>query len=70
VDRSQLLSLLDEVRSGKGVSDEAASSSPRCRTPRSPQAVVIDHHRELRTGVPELVFGRDEDGRPDRGRAA
>jgi pyridinium-3,5-biscarboxylic acid mononucleotide synthase len=57
VDRSQLLSLLDEVRAGNLSPDEAAKQLAALPYAEVAQAVVVDHHRELRTGVPELVFG-------------
>jgi pyridinium-3,5-biscarboxylic acid mononucleotide synthase len=57
VDRTQLLSLLDEVRAGNVSPDEAAKQLAALPYAEVAQAVVIDHHRELRTGVPELVFG-------------
>lgn len=57
MDRTQLLRLLDEVRAGKVSPDEAARELAALPYAEVAQAVVIDHHRELRTGVPELVFG-------------
>jgi NCAIR mutase (PurE)-related protein len=57
VDRSQLLQLLDEVRAGTlapAVAAERLSALPFAEVA---EAVVVDPHRELRTGVPELVFG-------------
>jgi NCAIR mutase (PurE)-related protein len=60
VDRQQLLDVLDQVRSGAVSAEEAAGQI--CDLPYSEIAhavgsSMIDHHRELRTGVPELVFG-------------
>jgi pyridinium-3,5-biscarboxylic acid mononucleotide synthase len=57
VDRTQLLSLLDEVRAGNVSPDDAAKQLAALPYAEVAEAVVIDHHRELRTGVPELVFG-------------
>lgn len=57
MDRSQLLSLLDEVRAGNVSPDDAAAQLAALPYAEVAQAVVVDHHRELRTGVPELVFG-------------
>jgi NCAIR mutase (PurE)-related protein len=57
VDRTQLLKLLDEVRAGNISPADAARELAALPYAEVAQAVVIDHHRELRTGVPELVFG-------------
>jgi hypothetical protein len=57
VDRTQLLSLLDEVRAGNVSPDDAAKQLAALPYAEVAEAVVVDHHRELRTGVPELVFG-------------
>jgi len=61
VDRSQLLRLLDDVRAGTVAPGEAArriAALPAAEAiDAEPSGVVIDHHRELRTGVPEIVFG-------------
>jgi NCAIR mutase (PurE)-related protein len=57
VDRTQLLALLDEVRAGNVSPEQAAHELAALPYAEVAQAVVIDHHRELRTGVPELVFG-------------
>jgi pyridinium-3,5-biscarboxylic acid mononucleotide synthase len=57
VDRTQLLSLLDEVRAGTIAPADAAERLAALPYAEVAEAVVIDQHRELRTGVPELVFG-------------
>jgi NCAIR mutase (PurE)-related protein len=57
VDRTQLLELLDEVRAGSIAPAEAARQLAQLPYTEVAQAVVIDHHRELRTGIPELVYG-------------
>ena len=57
MDRTQLLKLLDEVRTGKRSPADAAHELSALPYAEVAQAVVVDHHRELRTGVPELVFG-------------
>jgi NCAIR mutase (PurE)-related protein len=57
VDRTQLLRLLDEVRAGTVAPEDAARELAALPYAEVAEAVVIDHHRELRTGVPELVFG-------------
>jgi hypothetical protein len=57
VDRTQLLKLLDEVRAGAVPPAEAAERIATLPFAEVAEAVVVDPHRELRTGVPELVFG-------------
>jgi pyridinium-3,5-biscarboxylic acid mononucleotide synthase len=57
VDRTQLLQLLDEVRAGTLSPADAARALSALPYAEVAEAVVVDHHRELRTGVPELVFG-------------
>jgi NCAIR mutase (PurE)-related protein len=58
VDRTKLLELLDEVRAGRVAPADAARELTALPYAEVAQAVVVDHHRELRTGVPELVFGQ------------
>lgn len=57
MDRSQLLQLLDEVRAGTLAPAAAAEQLAALPYAEVAEAVVVDPHRELRTGVPELVFG-------------
>ncbi len=57
MDRTQLLRLLDDVRAGTVAPAEAARQIAALPDAEAIGATVIDHHRELRTGVPELVFG-------------
>jgi pyridinium-3,5-biscarboxylic acid mononucleotide synthase len=60
VDRQQLLAVLDEVRAGTLAPDEAArriGELPFSEIAHAVGSSVIDHHRELRTGVPEIVYG-------------
>jgi len=60
VDRSQLLLLLDAVRTGAVAPAEAAQQIgelPYAEVAHAVGATLVDHHRELRTGVPELVLG-------------
>ena len=60
MDRAQLLALLDEVRTGKVAPAAAAhqiGDLPYAEVVHAVGTSMIDHHRELRTGVPELVFG-------------
>ncbi|HTL33005.1 MAG TPA: nickel pincer cofactor biosynthesis protein LarB [Kofleriaceae bacterium] len=58
MDRSQLEKLLAAVREGHVSPDDAANQLARLPyAAEAGEAVVVDPHRELRTGVPELVFG-------------
>jgi pyridinium-3,5-biscarboxylic acid mononucleotide synthase len=57
VDRQQLLAVLDQVRAGTLGPDEAARRIGELPFAEVASAVVVDHHRELRTGVPEIVYG-------------
>src|SRR5258706_3322020 len=60
MDRSQLIELLAEVRAGAVTPDAAAKrigELPFAEVVHAVGATLIDHHRELRTGVPEIVFG-------------
>lgn len=57
MDRTQLHRLLDEVRAGRVSPEDAARQLTALPHAEVAQALVVDHHRELRTGVPELVFG-------------
>jgi NCAIR mutase (PurE)-related protein len=60
VDRQQLLEVLDQVRAGALSPADAAgrlSDLPYAEVAHAVGSTLIDHHRELRTGVPEMVFG-------------
>jgi NCAIR mutase (PurE)-related protein len=57
VDRTQLQKLLDEVRAGTVMPSDAVDQLAALPYAEVAEAVVVDQHRELRTGVPELVFG-------------
>src|SRR5690606_10876415 len=46
-----------EVRAGTVSPEEAARQLAALPYAEAAEAIVIDHHRELRTGVPEIVFG-------------
>ena len=52
-----MLRLLDDVRAGAVDPTEAARRIASLPDAEAIDASVIDHHRELRTGVPEIVFG-------------
>ncbi|HEY1550054.1 MAG TPA: nickel pincer cofactor biosynthesis protein LarB [Kofleriaceae bacterium] len=60
MDRSQLLALLDAVRSGTVAPADAAKQIGALPFAEAATAIVIDHQRELRTGVPELVYGQSK----------
>jgi len=57
VDRSQLYALLEAVRAGDVAPADAARQIGALPYAEAAEAVVVDHQRELRTGVPELVYG-------------
>jgi pyridinium-3,5-biscarboxylic acid mononucleotide synthase len=60
VDRLQLLEVLDQVRAGALSPADAVdrlSDLPYAEVAHAVGSTMIDHHRELRTGVPEIVFG-------------
>ncbi len=60
MDRTQLTELLAAVRAGTVSPDEAArriGELPYAEVVHAVGTTVIDHHRELRTGVPEIVYG-------------
>jgi len=60
VDRQQLLDVLDQVRAGTLPAEEAArriGELPYAEVAHAVGSTMIDHHRELRTGMPEIVYG-------------
>lgn len=60
MDHQQLLAVLDRVRSGALGPAEAADqigALPYAEVAHAVGSTLIDHHRELRTGVPEIVYG-------------
>lgn len=61
MDRTQLLEVLDRVRVGALSPDEAARLLGELPYAEVADA-VIDHHRELRTGIPEIVYGQSKTG--------
>lgn len=56
MDRLQLLDVLARVKAGALSPEDAARSIGELPYAEVADA-VIDHHRELRTGVPEIVYG-------------
>lgn len=60
MDRVQLLAALERVRAGDLSPADAAQqigSVPFAEVAHAVGTTLIDHHRELRTGVPEIVYG-------------
>ena len=57
MDKRQLLEVLDAVRAGTLSPGDAAAQIGELPFAEVAQGVVIDHHRELRTGIPEIVYG-------------
>jgi pyridinium-3,5-biscarboxylic acid mononucleotide synthase len=57
VDRQQLLDVLGQVRAGTLSPGDAATRIGALPYAEVAASVVIDHHRELRTGAPEIVYG-------------
>jgi NCAIR mutase (PurE)-related protein len=57
MDRAMLLELLDSVRSGSVSPEEASAKIGALPDASAVTDAVIDHAREVRTGVPELVYG-------------
>ncbi|MDQ3337926.1 MAG: nickel pincer cofactor biosynthesis protein LarB [Myxococcota bacterium] len=57
MDKRQLLEVLDAVRAGTLSPTEASAQIGELPFAEVAHGVVIDHHRELRTGIPEIVFG-------------
>lgn len=60
MDRQQLLEVLDQVRAGTLSPADAAhriGELPFVEVAHAVGSSMIDHHRELRTGVPEIVYG-------------
>jgi pyridinium-3,5-biscarboxylic acid mononucleotide synthase len=60
VDRQQLLDVLAQVRAGTLSLEDAAgrlADLPYTEVAHAVGTSLVDHHRELRTGIPEIVFG-------------
>lgn len=60
-----MLEVLDQVRAGALSPDEAArivGELPYAEIAHVVGSSVIDHHRELRTGIPEIVYGQSKTG--------
>ena len=59
MNENQLKSLLDEVRSGKCSVDEAMVAFKHWPSEMLGCA-TLDHHRSIRTGMPEVVYGENK----------
>ncbi|MBA3976396.1 MAG: 1-(5-phosphoribosyl)-5-amino-4-imidazole-carboxylate carboxylase [Candidatus Solibacter sp.] len=57
MDRDQLKSLLEDVRSGASSIDDAIERFRHLPFERLPYA-TLDHHRAIRVGMPEVIFGK------------
>jgi len=57
VNRPQLVAVLAQVRAGTLSPEDAARRIGDLPFAEVAAGTVIDHHRELRTGIPELVYG-------------
>ncbi len=65
MDRTQLLDVLARVRAGTLSPGDAAQqigALPFSEVAHAVGSTLIDHHRELRTGVPEIVYGAAKTG--------
>ena len=60
-----MLDVLDRVRAGKLTPEDAArlvGELPYAEVAHAVGSSVVDHHRELRTGIPEIVYGQSKTG--------
>jgi len=57
VDREDIRHLLEQVRSGQVEPDEALERLRRLPFEQVGASARVDHHRELRSGAPEVVLG-------------
>ncbi len=59
MDKNKLFKLLDDVRQGQCSIDDAASLLSNLPMETSSES-CIDHHRALRTGIPEVIYGQSK----------
>jgi NCAIR mutase (PurE)-related protein len=57
MDRARVLELLKQVRAGKASAEEAAEALAGLPFENVGGHALVDHHRAMRTGVPEVVYG-------------
>ena len=60
MNRPQLVDVLAQVRAGTLSPEDAAQRIGDLPFAEVAAGTVIDHHRELRTGIPELVYGQSK----------
>lgn len=60
MNREQLLELLSQVRRGDVELDDAVEELRRLPFERLGDVATLDHQRELRSGVPEVVYGESK----------
>jgi pyridinium-3,5-biscarboxylic acid mononucleotide synthase len=60
MDRDQVLELLARVRAGKLTAEAAADELATLPFEAIGGIAVVDHHRAVRTGVPEVVYGESK----------
>jgi hypothetical protein len=59
MERSQVVSLLEQVRDGRCGIDAAVAALQHLHA-EDLEFACLDHHRGLRTGIPEVVFGENK----------
>jgi hypothetical protein len=60
MDRDRVLELLRRVKAGKVAPDVAAEELARLPFEHVGGVAMVDHHRAVRTGVPEVVYGESK----------
>jgi NCAIR mutase (PurE)-related protein len=60
MDRDRLMELLRRVRKGQVSADEAADELATLPFEEVGGVAVVDHHRSVRTGIPEVVYGESK----------
>ncbi len=59
MDEKELVNLLDKVKNGQCAIDDAVFALKRMG-PGQHDFACLDHHRRLRTGIPEVIFGENK----------
>jgi NCAIR mutase (PurE)-related protein len=60
MDREQVMALLARVKAGKVTPEAAADELATLPFEQIGGMAVVDHHRSVRTGVPEVVYGESK----------
>jgi NCAIR mutase (PurE)-related protein len=60
MDRDRVIELLERVRAGKVAAEAAAEELARLPFESVGGVAMVDHHRAVRTGVPEVVYGESK----------